>query len=389
VDTALLALQGSATAPATVNALDPGFKLPSQWRSTLSFDYEPEFLGGGWLFGADLFYSTVRNQVFFTDARVVPNGTFTPDGRTRYNSRTSFADTNQDLLLTNTKLGRSYIGVARFEKRFDWGLTAGASYAYQDIKDQAPATSSTANSNYGNGAFLDPNGAAYGISNDEVRHNLKYNLTFDRAFFGDYKTTFALFGETRIGRPYSYTMQDASNNRSPVFGTAGAAARYLLYVPTSTTDPLVSYDTAATRDSFEALINSTGLGKYRGRITPRNAFNSKWFTRFDLHVAQQIPTGIGSSRVELFADIENITNLIDKDWGQIREYNFPYTIPAVRVQCLTTPVATGTPSGAALATNSNQPCAQYRYLAPNNAPTDTIYARQSLYSIRVGARFTF
>ena len=184
-------------------------------------------------------------------------------------------------------------------------------------------------------------------------------------------------------------MQEASNARSPVFGTVGSGTRYLLYVPTSTTDTLVSYDTTTTRDNFEALINSTGLAKFRGRITPRNAFNSKWFTRFDLHLAQEIPTGIGSSRIQLFADIENVTNLIDKDWGQIREYSFPYTIPAVRVQCLTAPVATGTPAGAAVATNSNQTCAQYRYLAPNSAPTDTIYSRQSLYAIRVGARFTF
>jgi hypothetical protein len=389
VNTALLALQGSPTAPATVNALDPNFKLPSQWRSTLSFDYTPEVLGGGWTFGADFFYSAVRNQVFFTDARVRPNGLLTPDGRTRYNSITSFADTGQDLLLTNTKKGRSYIAVARFEKRFDFDLTVGATYAYQDVKDQAPATSSTAGSNYGNGGFLDPNGAAYGTSNDEVRHNIKYNVTFDHAFVGDYKTTFALFGETRIGRPYSYTMQEASNTRSPVFGTAGTATRYLLYVPTSTTDPLVSYDTNATRDTFEALINSTDLGKYRGKIAPRNAFNSRWFTRFDLHLAQEIPTGVGASRIQLFADIENVTNLINKNWGQIREYVFPYTIPAVRVQCLASPTPTNVSAAGVLVNNSAQPCAQYRYLAPNTAPTDTIYARQSLYSIRVGARVTF
>ena len=189
-------------------------------------------------------------------------------------------------------------------------------------------------------------------------------------------------------------MQDASNNRSSVFGTVGNASRYLLYVPTSTTDPLVSYGATvnsagvvtqtaeSVRDTFDALINSTGLRKYRGQIAPRNAFNSKWFTRFDLHVAQEIPTGIAGSRVQVFADIENVTNLIDKDWGQIREYNFPYTIPAVRVQCLASPAG-------AQVTDSNQPCAQYRYLAPNNAPTDTIYARQSLYAIRVGARFSF
>ena len=383
----------SVSALSTTNALDPDFDVPSQWRGTLSADWDPNFggtFGDGWHLGADFLYSAVRNQVFFTDLRVRPTALRTPDGRVRYAAVTSFADNNQDLLLTNTKKGRSYIGVARISKDFDFGLTLGASYTYQDIKDQAPATSSTAGSNYGNGAFLDANGAAYGISNDEVKHNIKYNLSFNRAFFGDYKTNFTLFGETRIGRPYSYTMQDASNNRSPVFGTTGNSARYLLYVPTSTTDALVSYDSVTTQTTFENLINSTKLSKYRGGIAPRNAFNSKWFTRFDLHIGQEIPTFIGKSRIEVFADIENLTNFIDKDWGQVREYEFPYTIPAVRVRCLQTPVATGTAATVAQQTaNTSQACAQYRYEAPNSAPTDTIYTRQSLYSIRVGARFTF
>jgi hypothetical protein len=374
------------------NALDPNFKVPSQWRGTLSADYDPNWggtFGDGWHFGADFLWSDVRNQVFFTDLRLVPTALRTPDGRVRYASATTFADTNQDLYLTNTSKGRAYIGVARIAKDFDFGLRASVSYSYQDVKDQAPATSSTASSNYGNGAFLDANGAAYGISNDEVRHNIKYNLSFNHAFFGDYKTNFTLFGETRIGRPYSYTMQDLSNARSPVFGTVGSSSRYLLYVPTSATDALVSYDTPATQTYLENLINSTKLGKYRGKIAPRNAFNSAWFTRFDLHFGQEIPTFVGNSRVELFADIENVTNLLNKNWGQIREYQFPYTIPAVRVQCLQTAVATGTAPGAAATTTSSQACAQYRYSAPAATPTDTIYSRQSLYSIRVGARFTF
>jgi hypothetical protein len=380
---------GTIASTSVTNALDPDFKLPSQWRSTLSFDYSPSFLGG-FNFGADLFYSAVRNQVFFTDARVVPNGLLTPDGRTRYNSLTSFADTNYDLILTNTKKGRSYVAVGRVDKRFDFGLSAGASFTYQDIKDQAPATSSTANSNYGNGAFFDANGAAYGISNDQVKYNIKYNLTFDHAFFGDYKTTFALFGETRIGRPYSYTMQDASNQRSPVFGTVLSASRYLLYVPTGPNDAKVSYDSTATRDTFEALINATGLGKYRGQITPRNVFNSRWFTKIDLHVAQELPTGLTGSKLQIFADVENVANVLNKNWGQIREYNFPYTIAAVRVQCLTAATPTGTAPGTGVtATTSSQACAQYRYLAPNTPPTDTIYPRQSTYAIRVGARFSF
>lgn len=404
-NTVLSSAASSATAP--TNALDPNFRLPSQWRGTLSADWTPEFGGGafgrGWRFGADFLFSDVRNQVFFTDLRLRPTALRTPDGRVRYESLTTFDDTNSDLYLTNTKKGRAYIAVARIDKSFDFGLDVGASYTYQDVKDQAPATSSTASSNYGNGGFFDANGAAYGISNDQVKHNIKYNLTFQRAFFGDNKTTIALFGETRIGRPYSWTMQDISNARSGMFGTIGANSRYLLYVPTSGTDALVSYDSTATQTYMENLINNTGLKNYRGQIAPRNGFNMKWFTKVDLHLDQEIPTGLGGSKLMLFADVENFTNLLNKKWGQIREYAFPYTIAAVRAQCLTTPVPTGqgvvavgtsaanNPRGlpAVGTANTGQACAQYRYSAPTSAPVDTIYTRQSLYTIRVGARFTF
>ena len=379
-------LAGGVQAAAT-NAVDPKFKLPSQWRGTLSVDFTPEVLGGGWTFGGDFFWSKVRDQVFFTDIRSVPTAARTPDGRVRYTSLTTFNDSLNDILLTNTSRGRSYVAVARVNKSFDFGLFAGVSYTYQNIKDQAPATSSTAGSNYANGAFEDANGAAYGVSNDQVRHNIKYDLTFDHAFFGDYKSTLSLFGETRIGRPYSYTMQDTSSGRSAIFGTTGSSSRYLIYVPTGIDDPRVSYDSATTAQTLDAFFQSSGLAKYRGSIAPRNAFNSKWFTRIDLHVAQEIPTFVGNSRIQIFADIENFTNFLNKNWGQVREYSFPYTAVAARVTCLTAATPTGTAGTSA--TNTTQTCAQYRYSLPNATPTDTVFASPSLYTIRIGARFSF
>ncbi len=401
--TATVPTNRNATAP--TNELDPNFKLPSQWRGTLSVDWEPRFdnfLGSGWRIGADFLYSKVRNQVYFTDIRSIPSTSTvntvarTPDGRVRLipatnlaNGQPNFNDTFQDILLTNTKKGRSYVAIARIDKQIsDWGSFF-ASYTWQDIKDATPATSSTAGSNYGNGAFLNGNGAAYGISNDQVKHFFKYGASFDHAFFGDYKTTIALFGETRIGKPFSYTMQDFGQGRSSIFGNTGTGQRYLLYVPTGLNDANVSYDSAATANTLDALINSTGLGKYRGGIAPRNAFHSKWFTRLDLHLSQEIPTGLGQSRVTLFGDIENFTNLLNKNWGQIAEYSFPYTVPAVRVQCLVAPAATGT--AGTVTANTGQACAQYRYSSPSSTPASqqVISSRQSLYQIRIGARFTF
>lgn len=363
-------------------SLDPNFKVPSQFRATLSADYRANLgpLGDGWSFGADLFYSKVRNQVLFTDIRSIPiANSFTPDGRQRYQNAipgVANTDGNNDILLTNSKQGRSYVGVVRFAKSFDFGVNVFGSYTRQDVKDKNPGTSSVAASNYSNGVSLDPNSAAYGPSNDQVKWSFKYGIGFDRTLFGDNHTRFNLFGETRAGSPFSYTFQDATGNRSSVFGTTGSNSRYLFYVPT-VNDPIVTYDSAATQAAVEAIISGSGLAGYRGKIAPRNAFRSKSFTKIDLHIEQELPLPLGS-KFTLFGDIENLTNLINHKWGQQLRSNFYYNKSVARVTCV--------PAGA-------NTCAQYQYSSPTpaNLLADQLVTANgsSLYAIRVGARISF
>ncbi|MDB5686079.1 MAG: TonB-dependent receptor, partial [Rhizorhabdus sp.] len=309
-------------------------------------------------------------------------GSFTPDGRQRYRSVITAAptDSGADYLLTNSDKGRSYIAVASLTKGWNFGLSASASVTYQNVKDNQAFTSSIANSNYSNGAYNDPNSltGAYGHSNDEVPYAVKYDVSFDHAFFGDYKTRIDLFGETRQGYNYSYGFQDVSSGRSSVFGTVASASRYLFYVPT-VNDPLVRYADAATQTSVENLVNGTGLSKYRGQVAPRNAFHSKWFTRLDLHAEQEVPTFLGKSRITLWADVENFTNLINHKWGQQLRANFPYNKTVVKVACE--------------AVGAN-PCGRYVYSSPTSdiARADSLVNGSlgaSLYAIRVGARFSF
>lgn len=371
------ALSGAGTV-----AVSPNLRLPSVLKSTLSADVKLF----GFNFGGDFLYTETLHAPSFTDLRSVVIGRL-PDGRARYNTLTPGSATNSDYYFYDDQRGRSYVAVARFDKEFDFGLRIYGSYTWQDVKDVSPATSSTAGSLYGNAAMADPNFPAYGISNDQTKWAAKYGFTFDHAFFGDYKTTIGLFGETRAGRPYSYTMQDPSGTRSAVFGTVGNNDRYLLYVPTGTTDPLVSYDSAATQTSLENLINSSALSKYRGQIAPKNIGRSRQFTRIDLHLSQEIPTGIFGSRVTIFGDIENLPNLINSDWGSLKQLGFPYTASVVQVACL----AAATPTGTAGVANTapTQTCAQYRY-SSYRAPNDTaLRTSDSLYLIRIGARLTF
>jgi Carboxypeptidase regulatory-like domain len=391
-------------AAAPVNAVDPGYELPAQWRATLSASYEADFgtLGDGWLFGADLLYGWTDKANTYVDLRSVAIGVL-PDGRTRYARTTQgilAGDTNQtntDLVLTTTGKGRSLIGVARFEKGWDFGLSIGASYTYQNVKDVNPITSATATSLYSNAAMEDPNFAAYGRSIYEIKNGVKFNLDYDHAFFGDYKTRFALFGEWHTGRPYSYTMRDTSGGRSAVFGTNVTSSsglglsRFLLYVPTGPSDPLVSYDSAATQSALDAFITGSKLNKHRGGIAPKNLGTSPGNWKIDLHVDQEIPAFFGDARFKVFADVENVLNMLDSDWGVQRLVGFPYFAPLVNVTCLTVATPTGTAPGAGVAnTAPTQTCTQYRYSSFAN-PSVTVQNqnRQSLYQIRVGVRFEF
>ncbi|RZF63583.1 TonB-dependent receptor [Sphingomonas populi] len=358
---------------ANINALSRDFRIPSVYKGTLSADWTPNnLLGGGWDFGADFYWSKVKDQVYFTDLRSIPIGTL-PDGRTRYGPLIG-SDTNTDIILANTSKGRSYIGVVRAAKTFDFGLDLDVSYTLQDVKDQTPATSSTAGSNYGNGAFLDGSGAAYGVSNDQSKWSFKYGVGFHHAFFGDNTTTFQLFGSTNAGRPYSITMQDlGTGNRSSVFGVTGRDDRFLLYVPTGPNDPLINM-TPEVAAALDKIIVDNGLERYRGKILPRNVVRSRAYTQMDLHVAQELPLFVGKSKLTLFGDIQNFPNLLNKKWGGFRQAAFPYVEDVISVTCAT--VDTNT-------------CAKYNYTLPITPNTSVAEIKPSLYFIRIGARVSF
>ncbi len=379
-NTASLATAGTAS-------VDPRFQIPSQTRFTISADYKL----WGINFGADYVYSKTNKAVIFTDLRSARIGTL-PDGRPRYNfvatpGVTTATDTNSDIQISNTSLGRSHVGVVRFDKEWKNGVSVSGSYTYQDVKDVSNATSSVATSLYNAQASADPNVAAYGTSSDQTKWQFKYAVGYDHAFFGDYRTIIQLFGETRAGRPFSYTAQDLQSGRSAVFGTLGNNNKYLLYVPTGPADPLVSYDTTTSQTALDTLINGSILSKYRGTIAPKNIARSRANTRIDLHLEQEIPTGLGHSRLSVFGDIENLPNLINKDWGGLYQFaGFPYTATAVQVQCLAAVTPTGT--AGVVATNPTQACAQYRY-SNVRSPTESVTSAQSLYLVRVGVRFKF
>jgi hypothetical protein len=378
----IAAIRTTGTTTAPTNALDPNFKAPSQWRISGSADYDADLgpLGDDWNFGVDVLYSRVKDALTWTDLRSVPAGTL-PDGRARYAVLAGQGTTtNTDILLTNTDQGESWNIIGRFNKRWDFGLNLGGSYTFQRAKDANPGTSSVAFSNYTNAvAGIDSNDAAFGISNYQRDNAFRLSLGYDADLFGDNKTSVELFFNSQSGQRYSYTFADqaSGNNRSAVFGVTGTNNRYLIYVPnvsSATADSRVVYAPGFDFAGFQSFIQNSELNGFQGQISPKNIGRSPRYNKLDLSLRQEVPFVFGG-KVELSMDIDNLTNLLDSDWGVIRQVGFPYFGTLVNVTCVT------------------PACTQYQYSNRSGttfaAPEQSIQLNGSLWSIRFGVRVKF
>lgn len=388
-------LAGAGSALAQTNVLDPNFKIPSQWRLSGGVDYEANLgpLGDGWNFTGNVMWSRVKNGLTWTDLRTSPNGTL-PDGRARYQQLTSISTTtsNADLMLTNTNKGYSWNIVGSFDKSWDSGFNIGGAYTFQRVKDVNPGTSSVAFSNWDNTVSgIDPNNSAYGTSNYQIDNSIRLSAGYETELFGDNRTRFDLFFNSRAGQRYSYTFSDAgSSSRSSIFGTLGNDGRHLLYVPdvsSPTADPLVEYAPTMVNgvsvpfnfDGFQKFVQGSSLNGFQGSIAPKNIARSPRWNKLDLHISQEVPFFLGG-KIQLFADMENFLNMLNSDWGALRQVNFPYRASLVNVTCLQ---GNGSP-----VTGAGQACAKYQY-SSFNEPGLTTYTNYSIWQVRVGVRLAF
>jgi hypothetical protein len=341
-----------------VDALDPEFAIPSSWKVAAGADYVVDVPGigaAGRQLGLEVnyVYSKVRRGLQWIDLRrdlesIEGNrhrGVL-PDGRPYYDDGSGGFDPRRgyDMLLTNTDRGYSHTASVSLQKAFPVGLAAFAAYAWQNVKEVSPASSSRSVSNYGLAAVVDPNRPDLATSNYERAHRIIGSLRFSRPLIADLAgggrwrdmtTTLALFMEARSGQPYSYTFGDSTggDNLARLFGEDREFARrnrQQLYVPRGDGSDVVLE--GIDRAEFDRFLARTGLDEYRGQIAPRNAFRGSWLNRIDLRFAQELPSAVTGQRARLFIDVENLGNLLNSEWGRVEQVPFPYLVPVVDVR---------------------------------------------------------
>ena len=310
---------GSPVAP-EIDLNDHDFKTPTIWRSSLALDQKIPF---GMIFTAEGLYG--KNLEAVTE-RNLNLGHFT--GFRPEDGRPIFAGLNENkafssvILLANTHSGYSYNLTAQLERPDpgDGWYFKGA-YTYGRAYDVNSTSSSQASSNFGfNPTSGYVNNDVLSTSDYELRHRFIAVVTKTLAWKKGWETTVGAFYEGASGHPYSVLYNGDANGD-------GQFSNDLIYVPTGMNDPIfakwgtVTGQTAAQNfAAFNRYIDQNPfLRKYRGQIAPRNGGRDPWINRIDLHFAQHIP--IKWVDAQITADILNLGNLLDDNWGQIKRYS--------------------------------------------------------------------
>lgn len=418
------ALQGGSVVSefAETNAIIPGFKFPSDWKTFFSGAIEaqdgwssrfaPSWLEpalNGWRLTGDVVISKANDSYVLRDFRARPlivagQQQFTPDGRIRYDGiggtptqRNAALITsvnlgsNRDLVAINVDESEAFTAGVGVERQFDNGLSVYAGYAFSNVEDTNSGArfASTASSLYGTGpAGLDPNQEAFGHSVEEVRDRYKFEVGYRRKFVGDLETRFNLFGEIRDGRAISFVMDDGVSGRSPTFGVN--RDNHLLYVPdfAADTNPndlnvgFVTFNSQDTLNNFRNAVEFFGLepgiqGKGEGRENPE-------IYQLDFQFSQELPGLRPDHRIRLVADLQNVLNLLNDEWGIAEQFNDQTRI--VSAQC----GVVGANGVVGVAPAGNPGCTNYVY--SNFNPTALTKDRnldRSLWRLQLTARYVF
>jgi hypothetical protein len=341
-----------------VDAMDPDFRIPTEWKTALGADYAIDLPRlGPLMVETNYVYGNTIHGVMWQDLRrdldALPDNTPVgrlPDGRPYYDAdMTDGASFNPrrgyDMLLTNTSKGQSHTFSLALGKVLPAGFSVTGAYAFQRVTEVSPATSSRSVSNYGQAAIgLDPNDPDAATSNYERRHRLIGTLRYQRALLADLfgeggrldglTTDLAIFAELRSGQPYSYTFGDSAggDDLARLFGDEREFARRnreLFYVPKGDGSDVIL--NGITEEEMDAFLESTGLEGYRGEIAPRNAFRGEWYKRIDLRFGQDLPGFARGQKARFFVDVQNVGNLLNRRWGRLEQAPFPQLVPVVDV----------------------------------------------------------
>ncbi|WP_340199112.1 carboxypeptidase regulatory-like domain-containing protein [Ascidiimonas sp. W6] len=294
--------------------VDPDFKFPQVWRSSLGADYK---LKDGTILSADFAYTKDIN------APHVQNwGLLEPsENLSGVDTRPIYADAdliNNAYVFTNSDKGRIFNATIKAQKTWTNGLYASLAYNYLDAKDVNSIEAEIT----GDAFAFNP---ALGNVNNDVLANSRYGdkhriigIASKKFNYGGetWSTTISTFFEYAQGGRFNYTYGGDINND-------GSNLNDLIYIPTQAEVSQMQFTGSGQAEAFEQFIlQDDYLSGRRGQYAERYGALAPWRGKWDVRFLQDYRfkvSGNKTNTIQFSIDVLNIGNLISSDWGLIQQ----------------------------------------------------------------------
>ena len=307
------------TLPSAISAVDPKFKMPQVWKTSLAIDYAfPTSFP--FSVSAEAIYNKTVNGVCLTDWNVKPVDGFTRfngvDNRPIYQKGNYLYTSKSAYVLENTHRGYGWSATASINMEPVKGLYLSAAYTHTASKEITGMPGSNASS------VLNYMGTVNG-PNDPGLHNSQY-VTPDR-FFANLSYSdkcgnhFGIIYETwRGGYNYSYMTQNDIN---------GDGYNYdLIFIPTDEQVASGDFRFVSEEDAdrfLDYVHNDKYLSKHQGEYAEAYSVYSPWVHRIDFSYKHDFKVRIGKSvnTLQLSFDLKNALNIFNSNWGVSKYMN--------------------------------------------------------------------
>ena len=314
------------TVPSEISAVDPKFKMPQVWKTSLALDYNFPTSFPFSISAEGIFNKTI-NGVIIRDWSVNPvhgfarfngvdNRPIFQNYKQTYESNGKTVNLPNAYVLENTNKGYGYSGTFTVNMRPIEGLSLMAAYTHTVNKELTGMPGSNASS------VLNYMGTIYG-PNDPGLHNSQY-VTPDRFVA-------SLTHSDKSGNHFSFIYETWRGGYNYTYMTAndmnGDSYNYdLIYIPTDqqVADREFRFVSQDDEQRFMDYVHADKyLSKNQGKYAEAYSVYSPWVHRLDFSYKHDftVKTGNSVNKLQLSLDIKNLLNMFNSSWGVSKYMN--------------------------------------------------------------------
>ena len=306
----------SHTAGSTLSGVDPNFKMPMTWKSSLAVDYQlpvnfPFTVTAEGMFNK-VIYGVVVDNINIDNSKLTDrfNGV---DNRIKYPSDKGYIYSGKNApYLTNTTEGYGYTANVTMNMTPVRNLNIMASYTRTESKEVSGLPGSDPLSTWQGAITVDgPNFATAQRSQyvvpDKVMASVNYLIPWMKDNRGLHIN---LFYEGSSAGKYSFVYSNDMNG--------DGVSNDLMYIYPSGNSINWKSDASAQAAAYDKFVaQDKYLKKHKGEYAEAYATRSPWLHSLDLRLAEDIAFRIGETKhnFQISMDLNNVLNLFNSNWG--------------------------------------------------------------------------